>query len=40
MRIPQDETNSNAGIPLSENNNGGRLPPPGDGAGLKDGVRG
>ena len=38
MRIPQDETNSNAGIPLSANNNGGRQPQPGDGAGLKDGV--
>ena len=38
MRIPQDETNSNAGIPLSENNNGCRQPQPGDGAGLKDGV--
>ncbi len=24
MRIPQDETNSNAGIPLSANNNDGR----------------
>lgn len=38
MRIPQDETNSNAGIPLSANNNDGRQPQPGDGAGLKDGV--
>ena len=38
MRIPQDETNSNAGIPLSANNNDGRQPLPGEGAGLKDGV--
>lgn len=38
MRIPQDETNTNAGIPLSANNNEGSQPQMGNGAGLKDGV--
>ena len=38
MRIPQDETNSNVGIPTSANNSGGTLPQQGDGIGLTDGV--
>ena len=38
MRIPQDETNSNPGIPTSANNSGGNLPAQGDGVGLTDGV--
>lgn len=38
LRIPQRETNSNRGIPLSANNNGGTQPVSGAGAGLTDGV--
>lgn len=38
MRIPQQETNSNTGIPLSANNNDGTQPKGGDGMGLTDGV--
>lgn len=38
LRIPQRETNTNAGIPLSANNNGGSLPVSLAGAGLTDGV--
>ena len=38
MRIPQNETNSNVGIPTSANNSGGTLPQQGDGIGLTDGV--
>ncbi len=38
LRIPQKETNTNRGIPLSANNNGGTQPISGAGAGLTDGV--
>ena len=38
MRIPQDETNANTGIPPTANNTGGQMPVQGDGAGLTDGV--
>ena len=38
MRIPQDETNSNTGIPPTANNTGGTMPIQGDGMGLTDGV--
>ena len=38
LRIPQRETNNNLGIPLSENNNEGTQPQPGDNPGLTDGV--
>ena len=38
MRIPQNETNSNTGIPTSANNSGGTLPQQGEGMGLTDGV--
>lgn len=38
LRIPQDETDTNVGIPDELNNNDGQLPKSGDGAGLTDGV--
>lgn len=38
MRIPQDETNANTGIPPTANNSDGTMPKPGDGIGLTDGI--
>ncbi|WP_294606402.1 RagB/SusD family nutrient uptake outer membrane protein [uncultured Bacteroides sp.] len=38
MRIPQDETNANTGIPPTANNSDGTMPKPGEGIGLTDGV--
>ena len=38
MRIPQDETNANTGIPPAANNSDGTMPKPGEGIGLTDGV--
>lgn len=38
MRIPQDETSANTGIPPTANNNEGSMPKPGEGIGLTDGV--
>lgn len=38
LRIPQKEINSNTGISEEDNNTGGSIPEPGDGASLVDGV--